>query len=92
MEAVAKRARGYAATETVEEYAVIDGSLELVKRKVTVKDVPPDIAAAKLIIDGNEIDTLTDEELALEKRRLLDELAQETKAEETRSAAKKSKK
>lgn len=80
MEAVAKRAIGYAATETVEEYAVVDGSLELVKRKVTVKDVPPDIAAAKLIIDGNEIDALTDEQLAAEKRRLLSELFAEQAA------------
>ncbi len=77
MEAVAKRAMGYAATETVEEYAVVDGSLELVKKKVTVKDVPPDMAAAKLIIDGDDIDALTDEQLALEKRRLLEELAAE---------------
>lgn len=74
LEAVARRACGYEATETVEEYAVVDGSLELVKRKITTKDVPPDISAAKLIIDGGEISDLTDEQLQAEKERLIRQL------------------
>ncbi len=74
LNAVVKRARGYEATETVEEYAVVDGSLELVKRRVTTKDVPPDITAAKLIFDRNAVDDMTDEQLQGEKIRLLKEL------------------
>lgn len=78
LEAVVKRARGYSATETVEDYAVVDGALELVKRRVTVKDVPPDISAAKMIIDDGDVGELTDEQLALEKRRLLEELLKQS--------------
>ncbi|MCH5161701.1 MAG: hypothetical protein J1G04_06695 [Clostridiales bacterium] len=73
-QAVVKRAKGYEATETVEEYAIVDGSLELVKKRVTTKDVPPDIAAAKLIFDDSPFDGMTDDELEAEKARLLSEL------------------
>lgn len=72
--AVAKRACGYEAKETVEEYAVVDGSLELVKRKVTFKDVPPDMTAAKMMIDGDGTSDMTDEQLEQEKQRLLRQL------------------
>ncbi len=74
LEAVKKRAVGYSSTETVEEYAAVDGKMELVKRRVTVKDVPPDMAAAKLLLGDGEVEELSDEQLAAEKRRLLDEL------------------
>lgn len=74
MDAVVKRACGYSATETVEEYAVVDGALALVKRKVTVKDVPPDMTAAKMLFDSNSITDLSDEQLASEKARLIGEL------------------
>ncbi len=76
-DAVIKRAVGYEATETVEEYAMVDGSLELVKKRITVKDVPPDMTAAKMLFDGSEFDSLTDEQLEAEKKRLLTELATE---------------
>ena len=74
LDAVVKRACGYAAKETVEEYAVVDGNLELVKRKVTVKDVPPDMTAAKMIIDGGDVSDLSDEQLEQERLRLIGEL------------------
>ena len=48
------------------------GHFELVKKRVTTKDVPPDIAAAKIILDDGGIDELTDEQLEAEKRRLLE--------------------
>ncbi len=73
-DAVVKRACGYEAKETVEEYAVVDGSLELVKRKVTTKDVPPDMTAAKMIIDGGDVSDLTDEQLEAERKRLINQL------------------
>lgn len=74
--AVVKRAKGYSACETVEEYAMVDGALELVKKRVTVKDVPPDMTAAKMIFDGGRADGLSDEELERERVRLLKELAE----------------
>ncbi|MCM1368011.1 MAG: hypothetical protein NC184_04290 [Roseburia sp.] len=79
-DAVVKRACGYEAEETVEEYAMVDGTLELVKKRVTKKDVPPDISAAKLIFDSNDTDELSDEQLEIEKRRLLSELEREAGA------------
>ena len=72
--AVFKRACGNEAKETVEEYAAVDGSFELVKRKVTVKDVPPDMTAAKMLFDSVGVSELTDEQLEKEKIRLLREL------------------
>ena len=74
LDAVVKRACGYEAVETVEEYAVVDGSLELVKRKVTTKDVPPDMTAAKMIIDSGDVSDLTDEQLEAERKRLINQL------------------
>lgn len=74
LDAVVKRACGYEVKETVEEYAVVDGSLELVKRKVTTKDVPPDMTAAKMIIDGGGVSDLTDEQLEAERKRLIGQL------------------
>ncbi len=74
IDAVIKRARGYNAVETVEEFAVVDGNLELVKKRITTKDVPPDMAAAKMLMDQGELDDMSDEELEREKNRLLKEL------------------
>lgn len=74
LNAVKRKAVGYSATETVEEYAVVEGSVELVKRRVTTKDVPPDMAAVKLLLDSGDTHELSDEELECEKRRLLLEL------------------
>ena len=72
-EAVKKKAIGYTTTENVEEYSLVDGELSIVKRKVTQKEVPPDIAAVKFLIDEN-IDSyseMTEKELLEEKNRLL---------------------
>lgn len=74
LDAVLKRACGYAAQETVEEYAVVDGSLELVKRRITIKDVPPDMTAAKMLFESNDVNDLTDEQLEQERMRLIREL------------------
>ncbi len=74
-EAVVKRAIGYEARETVEEYAMVDGTLELVKKRITLKDVPPDMTAAKMLFEDADYKELTDEQLEKERRRLLQELA-----------------
>lgn len=72
--ALLKCATGLSASETVEEYAVEGGELKLVKRKVTKRDIPPDIKAVKMLLDGR--DELTDEELEAERGRLVNMLAE----------------
>lgn len=70
--ALLERALGYDADEVVEEYGFSEGEAVLVKRKVTKKRVPPDIQAAKMLLDGAPLLTaLSDEELQKEKERLL---------------------
>ncbi len=70
-----KKAVGYTATEKTTEYSP-DG--EVVKKKVVSKHFPPDISALKayleLISSGEDYESMTDEELAREKQRLLKEL------------------
>lgn len=71
--ALIKKALGYDATETVEEYVEQEGEIKLSKKKITKKNVPPDITAIKMLLDGSQDDLTkaTDEELEKEKRRLL---------------------
>jgi len=75
--AILKVALGYSLEEVTEEYGVEDGELKLVKRRETKKDVPPDLKAVKLLLDEKDYSTLSDEELAAEKQRLLKELGEE---------------
>lgn len=60
------------ASETVEEFTVEDGELKLVKKKVTKRDIPPDIKAVKLLLEGGE--EASDEQLEAEKLKLLEML------------------
>ncbi|RXZ62237.1 hypothetical protein ESZ91_07530 [Candidatus Borkfalkia ceftriaxoniphila] len=70
--ALLERALGYDADEVVEEYGFSEGEAVLVKRKVTKKRVPPDIQAAKMLLDGAPpLTSLSDEQLQKEKERLL---------------------
>ena len=69
-----KKALGYDVTEVVEEYVSgEEGDIRLTKKKVTVKNVPPDLSALKLLIDESDtpIESMTDEELEKEKERLM---------------------
>lgn len=70
-----KKGVGYQTEEIVEEYASEDKGGELMKRKITIKNVPPDVAALKAYLDiskqNGEFDNLTDSELKKEKVRLL---------------------
>ena len=70
-----KKAVGYTATEKTTEYSP-EG--EVIKKKVTQKHFPPDISALKayleLISNGEDYESMTDEELTREKDRLLKEL------------------
>lgn len=73
-DAVRKKATGYTTSECVDEYSMVDGELCVVKRKITTKEVPPDIAAVKLIMDEMHTDkyqAMSEEELMEEKQRLL---------------------
>jgi len=72
-DALWKKALGHTLKEEVLEESVADGEMVLVKRKTTKKEVAPDLAAIKLIIDQmkDELDLLSDEELKKEKDRLI---------------------
>ncbi len=72
-DALLKVALGYQLAEVTEEYAEVNGELKLTKRKRTKKDVPPDLKAVQMLLSGNgeEYESLTDEELEKEKDRLL---------------------
>lgn len=74
-EALLKVALGYQVAEVTEEYAEVDGTLKLTKRKKTKKDVPPDLKAVQMLLavdnGGGGMETLSDEELEAEKVRLL---------------------
>ena len=50
-DALLRRALGFDCEETVDEYGFSEGEEVLVKRKVTKKYVPPDISAAKLLLE-----------------------------------------
>ncbi len=72
-----KKALGYDTTEVVEEYVSgEEGEIKLTKKKVTKKNVPPDLSALKLLLDSQNVSVqnMTDEELILERERLLKEL------------------
>lgn len=77
-EALLKRAIGGKTTETVKEYAPDDknGGEKLVKRKVSTKYNPPDVAAVKALLayDGRGIEDMTDIELIEERKKLIREI------------------
>lgn len=72
--AMRKKAEGYIAEERVEEQQNVDGELQVVKVKVSYKDVPPDVSAVKWLAERNEgqdPESMTEEQLRSEKERLL---------------------
>ena len=75
--ALKRCAVGFGTSEVVEEFSVEDGELKLVKKKVTKKDIPPDIKAVKMLIDESGLDGLTDTELEEERQKLLKFLEEE---------------
>ena len=74
-QALVKKAIGFDTVETVEEFSETDGEIKLLKRKVTTKSIPPDVAAAKLLMemqsDERDVTDMTDEELEKERLRLI---------------------
>ncbi|HIQ65657.1 MAG TPA: hypothetical protein IAB25_01185 [Candidatus Coproplasma stercoravium] len=77
--ALIKCAVGFDTSEVVEEYAVDGDGLKLVKRKVTKRDVPPDIKAVKMLLDGEaDAREMSDEELEERRKKLIEMLKEET--------------
>ncbi len=72
-QALIKKALGYDATEVVEEYVGDGEEIKLSKKKVTTKNVPPDMSALKFLLDESQkqVSEMTDQELFEEKVRLL---------------------
>jgi len=76
-EALLKKALGYNASETVEEYSYNeDGELTLSKKKVTTKHYGADISAVKVLLERyyktyeDEVLAMSDEALEEEQSRL----------------------
>ena len=69
--ALFKCAVGFDTEEVVEEFAMQEGQLTLVKRKVTKRDVPPDLKAVKMLMENDDISGMTDEQLKRERERLI---------------------
>ena len=81
-EALMSLAKGYTIEEVVEEYAEVDGQMRLTKRKETRRDIPPDIKAVQMLLEGGTDESgLTDEQLEAEKERLLALLKKEKKGQ-----------
>ena len=78
--ALIKKATGYDAAEITEEYCVGEnGEVALSKRKVIKKNVPPDVAAIKYLLEcaggfEKNVSEMSEEELLAEKERLLKQL------------------
>ena len=82
--ALIKRALGYSSKEIVEEFTQNDGDLILTKRKITKKNIPPDMSAVKILLtiysnDSSDFSNMSDEELIQERDKLLKMLKNMTK-------------
>lgn len=70
IKALTKKAIGYDSQEIIEEFSLDDNMEEkLIKKKITTKNIPPDVSAVKVLLElendnstGN-LKNLTDEEL-----------------------------
>lgn len=70
LSALKQRALGYQSNEIIEEYTLDEHENErLVKKKITKKNIPPDISAAKVLLEfesqslNDDLTKLTNEEL-----------------------------
>ena len=92
--ALIKKALGFDATEIIEEYSASDeGDIRLTKKKVTKKNVPPDLSAIKMLIDERKT-PLTDmsiEELEKEKARLIGTLETKKSTDKEKEIERKNK-
>ncbi len=80
-----KKAMGYTVDEVVEEYASDSegNDLKLIKKKITKKHIPPDINAARALLercfdrDINNLRDLSDEELQKMRTEILEQIKKE---------------
>ena len=77
--AILKVALGCSVEEVTEEYGVTDGELTLVKRRETRKDIPPDLKAVRLLLEGTDYASFSDEQLEAELEKLIKALEREEK-------------
>ncbi len=91
--ALLKKALGFDAKEIVEEYASDDdGEIRLSKKKITIKSVPPDFAALKMLLElKTPLSEYTDDELEEEKQRLLEVICQNEKKKKEKTNCRKKK-
>ena len=87
--ALLKRALGYDSSETVEEYAKNGDDMTIVRKKITTKNVPPDITAVKMLLDNMRekelgLSDLSAKDLEAEKMRLLALLKEKCKIENSK--------
>ena len=71
--AIRKKAKGYKVTEKVEEKQLVDGEMQVVKVRLSTKEVPCDISAVKFLSEMEAekiLDDMTEDELKAEKLRL----------------------
>lgn len=77
---ILKKALGFSVSEKTEEFGLIDGELQLIKKKVSTKYYPPDLSAIEIVLDSlndksiGQYKQMSIEELQKEKLRLLEEL------------------
>lgn len=87
--ALLKRALGYDSSETVEEYAKNGEDMTMIRKKITTKNVPPDITAVKMLLENiddksNDLSALSQSQLEAEKLRLLALLKEKCKIENSK--------
>ena len=79
--ALMKKALGYVTSEQVCEYSIgEDGEQILCKKKVTKKQVSPDLAALKLLLEQKgetNFAALSDEQLFAEREKILQQIKEE---------------
>ena len=74
-QALLDKALGYTTKEVVEEYGYSGEDFVLQKRKTSTKSYPPDLSALQILLEGgseiDEVETISDEELNIEKEKLI---------------------
>ena len=84
--ALFRRALGYSVKEETVEFAKDDSGEEIIaKRKVSIKHIPPDLSALKILLNRffpdeyKNIDEITEEDLAKERENIFEKLKEEEK-------------
>ena len=76
---IIKKALGYNYKEVIDEYAIDGKQKTLIKRKITTKNVPPDLGAVKLLLDEitnqqTDYSALSNDELVAEIKKAIENL------------------